>query len=211
MDHLERDVLKAGELAQMVEPHRRARSRSVYRPAARSRCRPRPSITKYQVTNHQFMKAVLDHIGIAVKDLSAALAFYRDALGLEVEAARGSDEPAGARAFRPGRRVEARAARGHGIGIGDRQVSSTSAVPASTTSRCGSTTSTRRSPSPVARRPDDRRTAAARGGGPDDRLRPSLLGARCAHRAQATRRSPTHPPPAIRHRPSRDSLWRASS
>jgi methylmalonyl-CoA/ethylmalonyl-CoA epimerase len=32
------------------------------------------------------MKATLDHIGIAVKDLSAALAFYRDALGLEVEA-----------------------------------------------------------------------------------------------------------------------------
>jgi methylmalonyl-CoA epimerase len=33
------------------------------------------------------MKAVLDHIGIAVRDLDAALAFYRDALGLEVEAA----------------------------------------------------------------------------------------------------------------------------
>jgi methylmalonyl-CoA epimerase len=32
------------------------------------------------------MKAVLDHIGIAVGDLAAALAFYRDALGLEVEA-----------------------------------------------------------------------------------------------------------------------------
>jgi methylmalonyl-CoA epimerase len=32
------------------------------------------------------MKAVLDHIGIAVKDLDAALAFYRDALGLAVEA-----------------------------------------------------------------------------------------------------------------------------
>ena len=31
------------------------------------------------------MKAVLDHIGIAVKDLNAALAFYRDALGLDVE------------------------------------------------------------------------------------------------------------------------------
>jgi methylmalonyl-CoA epimerase len=31
------------------------------------------------------MKAVLDHIGIAVKDLEAALAFYRDALGLEIE------------------------------------------------------------------------------------------------------------------------------
>jgi methylmalonyl-CoA/ethylmalonyl-CoA epimerase len=32
------------------------------------------------------MKATLDHIGIAVTDLSAALAFYRDALGLEIEA-----------------------------------------------------------------------------------------------------------------------------
>ena len=32
------------------------------------------------------MRATLDHIGIAVKDLPAALAFYRDALGLKVEA-----------------------------------------------------------------------------------------------------------------------------
>jgi methylmalonyl-CoA epimerase len=32
------------------------------------------------------MKAVLDHIGIAVQDVEVALAFYRDALGLEVEA-----------------------------------------------------------------------------------------------------------------------------
>jgi methylmalonyl-CoA epimerase len=31
------------------------------------------------------MKAVLDHVGIAVRDLAAALAFYRDALGLEIE------------------------------------------------------------------------------------------------------------------------------
>jgi len=31
------------------------------------------------------MKATLDHIGIAVSDLSEALRFYRDALGLEVE------------------------------------------------------------------------------------------------------------------------------
>src|SRR5215813_3484458 len=31
------------------------------------------------------MKAVLDHIGIAVRDLPAALAFYRDSLGLAVE------------------------------------------------------------------------------------------------------------------------------
>jgi methylmalonyl-CoA epimerase len=32
------------------------------------------------------MRAVLDHIGIAVQDVDKALAFYRDALGLEVEA-----------------------------------------------------------------------------------------------------------------------------
>jgi methylmalonyl-CoA/ethylmalonyl-CoA epimerase len=31
------------------------------------------------------MKATLDHIGIAVADLGEALAFYRDALGLEVD------------------------------------------------------------------------------------------------------------------------------
>ncbi len=30
------------------------------------------------------MKAVLDHIGVAVADLDEALAFYRDALGLEI-------------------------------------------------------------------------------------------------------------------------------
>src|SRR5262245_18920403 len=32
------------------------------------------------------MKAVLDHIGIAVQDIDKALAFYKDALGLEVHA-----------------------------------------------------------------------------------------------------------------------------
>jgi methylmalonyl-CoA epimerase len=33
------------------------------------------------------MKAILDHIGVAVRDIDAALAFYRDSLGLEVEGA----------------------------------------------------------------------------------------------------------------------------
>ena len=32
------------------------------------------------------MKATLDHVGIAVADIEAALTFYRDALGLEIEA-----------------------------------------------------------------------------------------------------------------------------
>jgi methylmalonyl-CoA/ethylmalonyl-CoA epimerase len=38
------------------------------------------------VRKHIHMKAVLDHVGIAVSDLRQALAFYRDALGLEVDA-----------------------------------------------------------------------------------------------------------------------------
>src|SRR5688500_11298143 len=32
------------------------------------------------------MKAILDHVGIAVRDIHEALAFYRDGLGLEVDA-----------------------------------------------------------------------------------------------------------------------------
>lgn len=32
------------------------------------------------------MRVTLDHVGIAVGDLAEALAFYRDALGLEIEA-----------------------------------------------------------------------------------------------------------------------------
>ncbi|MBA3270561.1 MAG: VOC family protein, partial [Acidobacteria bacterium] len=31
------------------------------------------------------MEVRLDHVGIAVTDVKAALAFYRDALGLEIE------------------------------------------------------------------------------------------------------------------------------
>ena len=31
------------------------------------------------------MKAVLDHVGIAISDLQASLAFFRDVLGLHVE------------------------------------------------------------------------------------------------------------------------------
>lgn len=32
------------------------------------------------------MKAVIDHVGIAISDLDASLTFFRDALGLELEA-----------------------------------------------------------------------------------------------------------------------------
>src|SRR6478672_5232007 len=50
------------------------------------------------------MKATLDHIGIAVKDLAAALAFYRDALGLDVG---GTEE------------VHSQKVRAHFAGVGD--------------------------------------------------------------------------------------------
>src|SRR4029077_9407896 len=46
----------------------------------------------------------LDHIGIAVKDLEAALAFYRDALGLDVE---------------PGEDVPSERVRAHFIAVGE--------------------------------------------------------------------------------------------
>jgi len=50
------------------------------------------------------MKATLDHIGIAVKDLPAALAFYRDALGLDIE---GSED------------VDSQKVRAHFAGVGE--------------------------------------------------------------------------------------------
>src|SRR3982751_5196120 len=50
------------------------------------------------------MKAILDHVAIAVKDLAAALAFYRDALGLEIE---------------PPEEVASQRVRAHFIPVGD--------------------------------------------------------------------------------------------
>jgi LAO/AO transport system kinase len=38
-----------------------------------------------RVTHHKSTKAVLDHVGIAVQDIDKSLAFFRDALGLDVE------------------------------------------------------------------------------------------------------------------------------
>ena len=44
------------------------------------------------------MKAVLDHVGIAVEDIDEALAFYRDALGLRGRSAGGRRRPQRVRA-----------------------------------------------------------------------------------------------------------------
>ena len=89
MDHLEREVLGAGELgaivdriaAREVDPYTAAERAAGARAAA-----DRPRSPNHGQSYAESMKAVLDHVGIAVKDLAAALAFYRDALGLEVEA-----------------------------------------------------------------------------------------------------------------------------
>jgi len=42
-------------------------------------------MSRQRLVRSLMMKATLDHIGIAVADLGEALAFYRDALGLEVD------------------------------------------------------------------------------------------------------------------------------
>ena len=57
------------------------------------------------------MKARLDHIGIAVADIDQALAFYRDALGLEIEAPEDVASQRVRAHFIP-REIRARAARG---------------------------------------------------------------------------------------------------
>lgn len=79
MDHLERRVLSPGELGRLVE-RIAARELDPYTATETLLGRALGRETDVPVT------ATLDHVGIAVGDLHAALAFYRDALGLEVEA-----------------------------------------------------------------------------------------------------------------------------
>ena len=59
------------------------------------------------------MKAVLDHVGIAVSDLQASLAFFKDVLGLHVEMSEEIRVAEGARPFSVDGAVDARSARGH--------------------------------------------------------------------------------------------------
>src|SRR5262249_43716074 len=78
---------RAGRTGRDRRTHRRARAGSVH--GRRIVPHPRNGATLLKSINPQIlksMKATLDHVGIAVKDLNAALAFYRDALGLEIEA-----------------------------------------------------------------------------------------------------------------------------
>ena len=89
------------------------------------------------------MKAVLDHIGIAVRDLDAALAFYRDALGLEVRRRkRCASQRVRAHFLRSGESASSCSRRPRPIRR-LRSISRSAAL-VSTTSRCAWTTSARR-------------------------------------------------------------------
>ena len=77
MEHVDRHVLAAGELDGMLERIADRRPRPLCGRERDPGAGPRKE--------RDIVKATLDHIGIAVADLSEALAFYRDALGLDVE------------------------------------------------------------------------------------------------------------------------------
>ena len=84
-------------------------------------------------------KARLDHIGIAVNDLDAALAFYRDALGLDVEAPRTWRRSTCGRISFPSVNPRSSCSRPQSPDSASPDTS-TSVARASTTSRCASTT-----------------------------------------------------------------------
>jgi LAO/AO transport system kinase len=83
MEHLEREVLETGELGTVVD---RIASRQLDPYAAADDLLQRAGLTIAATRPPRPMQTVLDHIGIAVADPEAALAFYRDALGLDIEA-----------------------------------------------------------------------------------------------------------------------------
>jgi LAO/AO transport system ATPase/methylmalonyl-CoA epimerase len=89
VQHVERRVLQAGEFDQVLDQIA-ARAVDPYSAVdgilRRAVAKP-PEPCEPPAPPEPDASPVLDHIGIAVSDLAAALAFYRDALGLEIEAA----------------------------------------------------------------------------------------------------------------------------
>ena len=174
-------------------PRPSSRRSSIASPGARSIRTPRPRISLRERFSREpgtrnlepQMKAVLDHVGIAVSDLQASLAFFRDVLGLHVEA---SEEIASQRVratfLNTGQStfemLEATAAdspiakfiekRGAGMHHVALRVDDIEAALAHLR---------------VARHPADRREAAPRRGRRARRLHPSVGGARRARRAEA--------------------------
>ena len=159
VQHVETRVLRAGRARRHARSHRGARARSVHGGRRRS-CTRR---ARRRRDRRSAMKATLDHVGIAVADLSEALAFYRDALGLEVEA---PEEVASQRVrahFIPAGGAALELLEATGAGLADREVRREARARACITSRCASTTSRAAlARAEGARRAADRRGAAAR-------------------------------------------------
>ena len=77
MDHVDAEVIRTGELAVTLD-RIAERTLDPYSAAA--------ELLSRALGRDRSQPVVLDHIGIAVRDIAAAVAFYRDALGLEVVA-----------------------------------------------------------------------------------------------------------------------------
>ena len=77
LQHVEQHVLRAGELDQLLD---RIAARDVDPYSAVD------GVVARTVTSKRSRGAVLDHVGIAVSKIDEAVGFYRDALGLEIEA-----------------------------------------------------------------------------------------------------------------------------
>ena len=80
VQHVERRVLRAGELEQVLD---RIAARGVDPYSAVDSILSRAVVQPHEPAEPA---ASIDHIGIAVSNLNEALAFYRDALGLEIDA-----------------------------------------------------------------------------------------------------------------------------
>ena len=83
VQHVERRVLAAGELDQVLD---RIAARDVDPYSAVDAILARALGEPTEPAEPLEPRAVLDHVGIAVSDIDQALRFYRDALGLNVEA-----------------------------------------------------------------------------------------------------------------------------
>ena len=76
LQHVDQHVLRAGELEQLLD---RIAARAVDPYSAVD------GVVARTVMSKRSCGAVLDHVGIAVSKIDEAVAFYRDALGLEIE------------------------------------------------------------------------------------------------------------------------------
>ena len=135
------------------------------------------------------MKVTIDHIGIAVSSLEDALAFYRDALGLVVEAPEEVPSQRVRAHFIPAGETRHRTARSHGRRFADREVRrETRTRPPPHHASCRRHRGSARA-AESARRPAHRRHAAGGGTRVARGLHPPIERARRARRAEAGRPS----------------------